>query len=164
MRFPHSRPRPLLLILLLFLMMTATLLSIQSNRTNRAEIPASLSMRKLPDAELFDVKKEQVVRLLPTDDRLRQEAIRWLDAGSGAAQETAFEPRGGIGLRIPFIPPVEVNKPWYHGPVRELFLFVEKPAGPHRLLFIDDQSRMHLIVLPYDLKPFLKAYHIEAPV
>ncbi|WP_058303291.1 hypothetical protein [Gorillibacterium timonense] len=124
---------------------------------------ASATPMTIPDAELFDVKMEQVIRLIPVTDSLRQEAIRWLDAGSGKAGELAFEPHSGIGLRIALIPPVQVNKPWYQGQVRELFLFAESTGGPHRLLFIDDQSRMHLIVLPYDLTKFLADNRIDIP-
>ncbi|WP_438431810.1 hypothetical protein [Gorillibacterium sp. sgz500922] len=131
-----------------------------STATPSGKPTASVPPSAVPDAELFDVKREQVIRLIPADSRLRQEADRWLSAASGKAGELAFEPHKGIGLRIALVPPAVVDRDWYRGPVRELFLFAEDAKGPHRLLFFDDDSRMHLIVLPYDLTAFLRDYRI----
>lgn len=57
------------------------------------------------DAEVFDIQKGEIVKLITNSEILQRDVLKWLDSITGPVGSLKIEPDSGIGVKIVLTPP-----------------------------------------------------------
>ncbi|MCI3918951.1 hypothetical protein MO973_01750 [Paenibacillus sp. TRM 82003] len=118
-------------------------------------------------AEVFDVDRGEVVRLIPNTPELQHDVEAWIYASKGAAPQFRLDPENGIGLKLAFTPPLRVEDDrwdgWIQGTILEAIVFVSRsPTYPPTLLLLKSNGRIAALHIPEDVEPFLQKYGLDS--
>jgi hypothetical protein len=109
-------------------------------------------------AEVFDIKKGEVIQTIPNSNTLQNQARHWISSISGVAGSFKIEPTEGIAIKIPLTPPYNVTNNWIKGTVTEVVMFVGKSTTyyPTLLVFTKDNHFVAFHIQNHRLEAFLK--------
>jgi hypothetical protein len=112
-------------------------------------------------AEVFDIQKGEVVKIIKNSASLQHEVENWLSSIAGPVGSLAIEPDNGIGILIELTPPLKVKNQWLWGTVTKVVLFVSQTETyyPTLLIFTKENSVI-AVNIEHDLKIFLKTNNL----
>jgi hypothetical protein len=115
-------------------------------------------------AEVFDIQKGEVVKLISNSTFLQREVGRWLDSISGHVGSLKVEPDIGIGVKIVLTPPQNIKNQWINGTVTEVVLLISRTETfyPTLLVFTKENSVV-AVNIHFDLMTFLKMNNLYDP-
>ncbi|MNT16734.1 hypothetical protein D3C72_1518500 [compost metagenome] len=116
-------------------------------------------------AEVFDIRKGEVVQLIPNSNLLQNQAKHWLSSIIGIAGSFKIEPTEGIAIKIPLTPPFSITNNWINGTVTEVIMFVGKSKNyyPTLLVFTKNNRFVAVHIRYHNLKSFLKENKLYSP-
>jgi hypothetical protein len=109
-------------------------------------------------AEVFDIRKGEVVLTIPNSNSLQNQVKGWLSSASGIAGSFRIEPNDGIAIKIQLTPPFKVQNKWITGTVTEVIMFVGRTQTyyPTMLVFTKEDQLLAFHVIDHKLESFLK--------
>ncbi|MNK86601.1 hypothetical protein D3C87_1065180 [compost metagenome] len=109
-------------------------------------------------AEVFDIRKGEVVQLIPNSNLLQNQAKHWLSSIIGVAGSFKIEPIEGIAIKIPLTPPFSITNNWINGTVTEVIMFVGKSKNYYPILLVITKNNRFVAVhiRNHNLESFLK--------
>jgi hypothetical protein len=112
--------------------------------------------------EVFDVKLGRTVKQFTNTPEIRQEAERLIGSITGVVTNVNPEPKEGIIVGIPLIPPLQVKNSWVQDTAVILFVFINRATVDRPvLLLINDDNQPLLFQARVDLTPFLEKYDLR---
>ncbi|MNR20798.1 hypothetical protein D3C85_1376610 [compost metagenome] len=137
---------------ILFLLLTCTLLISQ---------PIAAS----EGAEVFDIRKGEIIRTLPNSNELQTQVKEWLSSITGPLESLEVEPRNGIAIKIPLTPPYSISTKWITGTVTEVVMFVSSSPTyyPTLLIFSKERGFAAIHFDSKNLKVFLEENKLYDP-
>ena len=112
----------------------ASLLILLIMSTNAAAQPAQ-------QIEIFDIRKEKVVKTIKSNPRVQQEVRKYLNGITTVFAKINPVPSEGFMIKVPLEPSVTVKTPLYEGPVSETIIVFSGRDNPYLLLF-DNKNRL----------------------
>lgn len=115
-------------------------------------------------AEVFDIQKGEIVKLITNSEILQRDVGKWLDSITGPVGSLKIEPDSGIGVKIVLTPPQNVKNQWINGTVTEVVLLISRTETyyPTLLVFTKENSVV-AVNIHCDLMKFLKMNNLYDP-
>jgi hypothetical protein len=121
-----------------------------------SEHEADTSIRTV---EIFDIKKGEVIKRVSPNPTIEKTAISYLKAISGMYAAVKAFPDNGYIIRIPVVPPIEVQNPWLNDyniySVNQIFILLPQQGNPY-LLVLDNRLRPYFYYFDGDIDKLLK--------
>jgi hypothetical protein len=109
--------------------------------------------------EIFDITKGEVIKKVLTNQTIEKAAISYLKAISGMYAAVKAFPEDGYIIRIPVVPPVQVQNPWLNDyniyTVDQIFILLPEQGSPY-LLVLDTKLRPYFYNFDGDVDALLK--------
>ncbi|MCT8976581.1 hypothetical protein N4T77_08225 [Clostridium sp. CX1] len=115
----------------------------------------NVSAEELTNIEIFDVRKESVVKRIKSDPELQKEAEGYLKNINGVITKFNPIPNNGYMIKIPFDTPVEVENPLLKSFVDEVIIILPKDETPYLMVF-DNKDRALFFTFKGNLDILLK--------
>ncbi len=110
-----------------------------------------------PPVEIFDVKEEKVVHVIPMNDALHEMIVNALNQSPNPYGGVTMNPTGGIVAHFRYPVPLKLDNPIYPQPVSELYLFLEQHTAPLALLFFSNGHKPRVYTLQADAKSLIQS-------
>ncbi|MBO9600366.1 MAG: hypothetical protein J7559_21420 [Cohnella sp.] len=110
-----------------------------------------------PPVEVFDVKQEKVVHVIPWTEALQTTIVNALNQSPKPYEGVTMNPTGGIVAHFRYPVPVKLDNPIYPQPVSELYLFLEPHKDPLALLFFSKGHKPRVYTLQADAKSLIQS-------
>lgn len=104
--------------------------------------------------EVFDVKKEQVVKTIANSDRIQREVNKCLNTITSMTKRFNPIPEEGQIIKIPVEPSVMVNNQWFSSLVDEVKLILPTNETPLLMIF-DDENKPYFFEFKQDITKLL---------
>lgn len=120
------------------------------------------SVKATDGAEVFDIKKGEVLATIPYSDGLRNQIIYLLSSVKGVVKAVKIEPRDGIGIKVKLAPPQKVQSKWIKGTVTEIVILVgrNRTFPPTMLVYLKDSHSLALHIRGENLAYILKRLNL----
>lgn len=116
---------------------------------------------EVKNIEIFDISKGQVIKSLPTNHLVQNEAIEYLKGITGMYPKVNALPNEGYIIRIPLEPSVFIKNQWVNEVLNEIYVvFPSKDDKPY-LLILDDKNRPVFFVFNVNTDALLKNIDLE---
>ncbi|CEG28784.1 hypothetical protein [Bacillus sp. B-jedd] len=91
--------------------------------------------------EIFDIRKEKVVKTIESTPRVQWEVRKYLNGITSVFPKINPVPKEGFMIKVPLEPSVTVKTPLYEGPVSQTIIVFSGQENPYLLLF-DEKNRL----------------------
>jgi len=108
----------------------------------------------LSNIEVFDVKKEQVVKIIANSDMIQGEINKCINTITGITKRFNPIPKEGQIIKIPVEPSVMVNNQWFSSLVDEVKLIMPTNETPLLMIF-DDENKPYFLEFEHDITKLL---------
>jgi len=116
-------------------------------------------------AEVFDIRKGEVIATIPNSALLQDQARMWLSSVNGIAGAVQIEPNDGIAIKVMLTPPQEIHNLWITGTATEVVVFIGKEQNykPTLLVFTKENRLIAFLMKDGMLENFLKQNNLYSP-
>lgn len=104
-------------------------------------ITTNVSAQPTQQIEIFDIRKEKVIKTIESNPRVQQEVRKYLNGITTVFAKINPVPSEGFMIKVPLEPSVTVKTPLYEGPVSETIIVFSGRENPYLLLF-DNKNRL----------------------
>jgi hypothetical protein len=115
---------------------------------------------QIPDIEVFDITKGQVVSKIPNTVEVQKEVQLCLESITGVAQPLKETPKEGKMIRIPLNPPILVENQLFAVMSHEVFLILLPSKKPFLIVFGEDHTP-HLADFSHNLDKLFNYIKID---
>ncbi|PWK16350.1 hypothetical protein [Tumebacillus permanentifrigoris] len=122
-------------------------------------VQAALEPEKI---QVYDVKKQEVVKKIENTEQLQAEAKKWLGSITGPSPRVNMGADKGLLVKIPMDPPTRVDNEWLAAQITEINLIL-RPGDKPALLLYSDQNQAQVFEFTHDVTKFLKKVHLQVP-
>lgn len=123
-------------------------------------VQAALEPEKI---QVYDVKKQEVVKKVENTDQLQAQAKKWLGSITGLSPRVNMGADSGLVVKIPMDPPTRVDNEWMTAKITEINLLL-RPGDKPALLLFTDQNQPLIFEFSQDVTKFLKKVRISVNV
>jgi hypothetical protein len=146
------RPSRMLLLLMPFLLLLTAVWPCRAS----AEEPDSLA-----PVQVFDVRQERIVAVIPNSPDIRKHAEQWLQAAPRLSAKSRLDLEQGLVIHIPLSPPVKVNHDGLAFQAVRVYLLIgpQQQENPQLLVF-SSEGKPFVFDLPERPESFLQQYKL----
>jgi len=109
--------------------------------------------------EIFDIKKGEVIKKISSNPTIEKTAVSYLKDISGLYAAVKAFPDNGYIIRIPVVPPIQVQNPWLNDyniySVDQVFILLPEQGDPY-LLVLDNKLRPYFYYFNGNVEALLK--------
>ena len=128
------------------------------------EAVSLMSSADRKDAEIFDISQGRVVKSIPADKTVTDEAGRILKSITGMNMRLKALPEKGHIVKIPFEPNIRVKNQWFDkydiNPVGKIHIVFPQEEAPY-LFMLDQKERPYLFNFKGETDTLLKYLNFE---
>lgn len=114
----------------------------------------SVHATDLSNVEIFDVKREKVIKIVPNTEGIQVEVRKCLKKINNITKRLNPIPTDGQIIKIPVQPSIMINNQWMNSLVDEVKIILPTNDKPLFMIF-DDENKPYFFETEYDLTNLL---------
>jgi hypothetical protein len=103
---------------------------------------SSIHAQGIKNVELYDIQKDSVTQIVPTNAEFQKAAEDYLKGINGIYVKVKPIPNQGYMVKIPLEPSIQINNEWITEPFDEVIIIFTKEEPPYLMVF-DDENNPH---------------------
>jgi hypothetical protein len=120
----------------------------------------NISAKDYANVEVYDFKKEKVVKVVESNSEIEKEAVNYLNSITGLYPKFSPIPKEGHAVKIPLIPLVKIENKWLKADVDQVIVVFPKDDQPFLLVF-DSEDRLMSYLFNGDANKLLKLVNYD---
>jgi hypothetical protein len=113
----------------------------------------------IKNVELFDIQKDTVTQVVPSNTFFQKAAKEYLNGINGIFVKVKPIPNQGYMLKIPLEPSVQINNEWINDLVDEVIIIFTKDETPYLMVF-DDENNPHFFHFKGNTNKLVKTFNL----
>ncbi|CAG9608725.1 hypothetical protein [Pseudoneobacillus rhizosphaerae] len=111
----------------------------------------------IKNVELFDIQKDTVTQVVPSNTFFQKAAKDYLNGINGIFVKVKPIPNQGYMIKIPLEPSVQINNEWITELVDEVIIIFTKDETPYLMVF-DDENNPHFFHFKGNTNKLVKTF------
>jgi hypothetical protein len=100
----------------------------------------SIHAQGIKNVELFDIQKDSVTQIVPTNAEFQKAAEDYLNGINGIYVKVKPIPNQGYMVKIPLEPSIQINNEWISELFDEVIIIFTKEEPPYLMVFDDENN------------------------
>lgn len=113
----------------------------------------------IKNVELFDIQKDTVTQVVPSNTFFQKAAKDYLNGINGIFVKVKPIPNQGYMIKIPLEPSVQINNEWITELVDEVIIIFTKDETPYLMVF-DDENNPHFFHFKGNTNKLVKTFNL----
>jgi hypothetical protein len=113
----------------------------------------------IKNVELFDIQKDSVTQIVPTNAEFQKAAEESLKGINGIYVKVKPIPNQGYMVKIPLEPSIQINNEWLNELVNEVIIIFTKEEPPYLMVF-DDENNPHFFHFQGNTNIIVKTFNL----
>jgi hypothetical protein len=113
----------------------------------------------IKNIELFDIQKDMVTQVVPSNTFFQKAAKDYLNGINGIYVKVKPIPNQGYMIKIPLEPSIQINNEWINELVDEVIIILTKDEAPYLMVF-DDENNPHFFHFQGNTDKLVKTFNL----
>jgi hypothetical protein len=113
----------------------------------------------IKNVELFDIQKDSVTQVVPSNPFFQKAAKDYLNGINGIFVKVKPIPNQGYMIKIPLEPSIQINNEWINDLVDEVIIIFTKDETPYLMVF-DDENNPHFFHFQGNTNKLVKTFNL----